>query len=495
LFAGVAKLADAADSKSADGNIMPVQVRPPAPLESRALRIPSQGLFILPGIPQADKMNNGKQENSMKIIGVIAEYNPFHNGHAYQLKKIKEAFSETAIVVAMSGSFTQRGEAAILDKWSRAEIAIENGADLVLELPCVFSVRSAQDFASGAVRLLASLGIQVLAFGAETNCLPLCREIALAQENKEIQAILHKNISSGCSYAEALTQALLATSSHPEAPKLLQTTSAQELSALLHAPNTILAIEYLRAIHKHAEHIHPLLVPRIGAEYHARQLTDDRFPSASGIREEISKGNSIHWQLLEKNLPAAAFIALRAAWERHQIPSSSFLFRPCCEAVLRSSFTQLQEIYGINEGLENRLIKAMQSASSLDELIDLLSTRRYPRSRVTRLMVYLLLHLTKADIRTFDALGPLYLRPLAFTEKGKMLLHHAKAADGLPIISHLPDFLNTKERRKPWEKLSPLKKMLCYDTWAADLRNLALPSIPQKNIDFLRSPCFISYPS
>lgn len=431
----------------------------------------------------------------MKITGIIAEYNPFHKGHLYQLKKIKKAFPETAIVIVMSGSFTQRGEVTILDKWCRARLAIEYGADLVLELPFVYAVRSAQDFASGAVRLLSYLGVQVLAFGAETDSLQICQEIALLQETKETQTILHQKIATGSSYAAALTQAILISSIHSSISSFLNSKTEQEITDLLHAPNTILAIEYLRAIQRYANQIKPFLIPRIGSEYHSNKLTIDQFPSASGIREELLKKSLIDWGLLKKTLPAKTFSALHSASQRHQLPSSTFLFRPFCEALLRLSFTQFQDIYGINEGIENRLIKALHSASSMEDLIDFLSTKRYPKSRISRLLVYLMLQITKEDMKTFDDVGPLYLRPLAFNERGQLILHQAKVSGTLPIIAHLPDILNTKERRKPWEKLSPLKKMISYDTWATDLRNLSLPSLQQKNADFLQSPYFKSYPS
>jgi cytidyltransferase-like protein len=263
------------------------------------LRIYRKAFLFCP--KSLNSAKNESKENRMKITGIIAEYNPFHKGHLYQLKKIKKAFPETAIVIVMSGSFTQRGEVTILDKWCRARLAIEYGADLVLELPFVYAVRSAQDFASGAVRLLSYLGVQVLAFGAETDSLQICQEIALLQETKETQTILHQKIATGSSYAAALTQAILISSIHSSISSFLNSKTEQEITDLLHAPNTILAIEYLRAIHRYANQIKPFLIPRIGCGVSLQQTYNRPIPQCQWNSRRTFKEVSHRLGIAEKD--------------------------------------------------------------------------------------------------------------------------------------------------------------------------------------------------
>jgi len=186
----------------------------------------------------------------MHVTGIIAEYNPFHNGHRYQLEQIRRVYPGSTIIAVMSGSFVQRGEAALLDKWQRAELAIAGGCDLVLELPFAFACRSAQDFARGGVQLLARLGvIDTLAFGAECSSLTTLTAIATAIDSPAVQTQLHERISAGASYAQALTE--------------LTASEARIDASLLHTPNNILAIEYLRALTEYPA-IEPLLIPRAG---------------------------------------------------------------------------------------------------------------------------------------------------------------------------------------------------------------------------------------
>ena len=192
----------------------------------------------------------------MKTVGVVAEYNPFHNGHILQIREIRRRFPDAGIVVAMSGCFTQRGSVAILDKWARAEAAVRHGASLVLELPAVFATRSAQYFAGGGIRLLDRLGVvDGLAFGAECDDLSILSR--MAEESGGVPIKMRK----GASYAAALTQ---------DAPP----------DALIRQPNVILAVEYLRAISRHDASLVPLPLPRFAAAYHDHDLPSEDLPAA-----------------------------------------------------------------------------------------------------------------------------------------------------------------------------------------------------------------------
>ena len=209
----------------------------------------------------------------MHVTGIIAEYNPFHNGHRYQLEQIRQAYPDSAVIAVMSGSFVQRGQAALLDKWQRAGLAIAGGCDLVLELPFAFACRSAQDFARGGVQLLSRLGIiDTLAFGAETNSLELLAQAARSMESPSFQQQLHKKIANGLAYASAVEKTL----------------SQEASSAFIRKPNNILALEYLRAL-RDAPALSPLLIQRQGAGYHSADLKAP-LPSASALRLALYEG-------------------------------------------------------------------------------------------------------------------------------------------------------------------------------------------------------------
>ncbi|MBR5162514.1 MAG: nucleotidyltransferase family protein, partial [Schwartzia sp.] len=210
----------------------------------------------------------------MKTVGIIAEYNPFHNGHLLQIREIRRRFPDARIVVVMSGSFTQRGSAAILDKWTRAASAVRHGVSLVLELPTVFATRSAQYFAGGGVRLLDRLGVaETLAFGSEYDDLSLLSQMAKESDASENTGALRAALCNGESYAAALT-------------------GNSDPSAVIRQPNVILAVEYLRALTRYAAKLTPLPLPRFAAAHNDRALpSDEAIPiaSASAIRAALFK--------------------------------------------------------------------------------------------------------------------------------------------------------------------------------------------------------------
>ena len=246
----------------------------------------------------------------MRVCGIIAEYNPFHNGHLRQLHYVREVLKADYIVVAMSGDFVQRGEPALLEKYARARMALLSGADLVLELPVSVSTASAEGFASGGVQLLSSLGIvDTLCFGAETEDLPLLSRIAcvLLREPEEYRTVLLRELSCGHSFAEAREQALRETM--PE---------ETQLSMVLSSPNNILALEYLKAVKRTGSSLQPQLLQRKGAPYHSESLTGS-LPSATAIRKMILEGpaSGLHTEeiflRLSACMPESAALILREA--------------------------------------------------------------------------------------------------------------------------------------------------------------------------------------
>lgn len=405
----------------------------------------------------------------MDVVGIIAEYNPFHHGHRHQLEQIRQHRPGAFCLSVMSGHFTQRGEAAVLDKWQRAEAAVENGLDLVLELPFVFSVRSAQHFASGGVRLLERLGVvETLAFGAETTDTALLHRLSEEILRPETQRRLRRRMGEGLSYAAALEAAISAPSSAP--PHLLR------------QPNTILALEYLNAIRRFSSSLTPLALPREGAAYHDTAIRTP-FASASAIRAALSQGGD-EWQ---NAVPKSLVPRLKERQQRG-LPRDEALFLPLLARLLSSSPTDLRQIYGMNEGLENRFLSAARTAASLLDLQQAIRSKRYPAARVQRTFLSLLLSLTASQMARFDEAGPLYARVLSFNDRGRHLLREIRKKSALPLVTKAKDFLSPKPPEEPPKPL--LLEMLRLDTLSTDLWGLTLFPRRPAGLDFTTSPSY-----
>ncbi|MBR6888282.1 MAG: nucleotidyltransferase family protein [Selenomonadaceae bacterium] len=394
-------------------------------------------------------------------VGIIAEYNPFHAGHAYQIAQIKKICGGE-IVAVMSGNFTQRGEPTILDKWTRARLAVLGGVDLVLELPFVKAVRSAQDFAHGGIQLLESLGVvDVLAFGAEFTDVGKLKLAAAAFAEKNFAEELRRLMLAGTSYAAAVTKILSRVTGLDE--------------KILRQPNTILAIEYLRALPKK---ILPLLIERRGAAYDDLTLREE-FSSASAIRAALCE-KSPPWEKIAAQVSTETLQALRT----EKFPDEKFLFRPLMTKLLTARADELKKIYGMTEGLEFRILNAA-TAENFSELIKILIGRRYTASRIRRLLLYFLLDVTAEEIAELDAAT--CIKVLAFNERGRALIKKIS----VPIVTKLTKHLNRRDIHVRRRFLEPYQKILLYDVLATDLRGILFepPRPPQS--DFATPPAFI----
>ncbi len=415
----------------------------------------------------------------MAITGIITEYNPFHNGHLYQLQKIREHNGQAGIICVMSGSFTQRGEAAIADKWTRARLAVLGGADLVLELPFVFAVRSAQDFAGGGVRLLERLGIaDTLAFGTEYDDIAMLQKLSDCLRDEATQAKLHERLQAGLSYAAALSTAAASQSGLPE--------------ELLREPNTILALEYLQALQRFSCQLQPLIVKRRTSHYHDTEI-HACLASATAIRTELSH-TVANWQLLRQAMPPASLELLKQKKEQDSLPSMEYLFRPLITRIRCMSYADLRNIYSVNEGLEYKISEAAQQSSSLRELLKNIKSKRYPQSRLQRMLLYILLAFSPASAKSFDAAGPLYARVLAFNGTGRELLRGIKEHATIPLITKTGHYLHTQQRAQGFDSLSLLQQMLAYDTWSSELYALCFKNVLPGTPDFTTSPLYIKTP-
>ena len=401
----------------------------------------------------------------MQAIGIVAEYNPFHNGHQYHIAQAKTMAEADGVIAVMSGSFTQRGEAAVFDKWTRTELALTSGVDLVLELPTAFSVRSAAYFASGAVQTLAATGIcKYLSCGAESeNTADLSRlALYLANEPEEYQNTLQDYLQKGLSFPDARQKALEA----------LNIPGFESISQ----PNNILALHYLETIHRCGLSLTPLLVARRGS-YNDTSVPADSaaFASASAIRRLFAQQNS-SW---EEQVPEPVARLMKKHMQKGFAPMQMELFAPAIFTLLRRSTPEeLSEILEISEGLEHRIYDAAFQTETLDDLCAAIKSKRYTYTRIQRTLCHLLLNM-KQDM-AFST--PQYIRVLGFTDTGQKLLKAMKKTAQLPVImrpARQRGLLNTDAQR-----------MLALDIRATSLYMTAYPSAirPKANLDLLQMP-------
>lgn len=406
----------------------------------------------------------------MKVLGIITEYNPFHNGHLYHIQKSKEESGADHVICVMSGNFIQRGEPAIVNKWARAEMALYSGIDLVLELPVVYAMASAEFFAFGAVKILDSLGItDCLSFGSESGNIAALNQIAdiFVNEPPNYKSLLKKQLDKGLSFPSARQSALmdyLTAASH----------ATSDLENVLSWSNNILGIEYLKAIKKLNSKITPLTITRKGNSYNSEELTGS-ISSATSIRKHISSSSEEDKEnSLSMLLPSASYTILQREFEAGRGPVFPGSFEDILLAALRKMSTaEISLLPYVSEGLENRIKEASDRCGSLVELIDSISTRRYPRTRIQRSLFSVLTGLKSADFDTFNNHGgPQYIRVLGFNSKGRSLLSSINKSASLPVIVKAANFKETNN--------SLVSKMLKTESSATDIYVLGYENSNQR---------------
>ncbi|MFT8392335.1 MAG: nucleotidyltransferase [Sporolactobacillus sp.] len=402
----------------------------------------------------------------MRATGIIAEYNPFHNGHLYQINKIRETLRPDLIIVVMSGNFTQRGEPAILSKWSRAEMALAAGVDLVFELPYVYAVGRADTFASGGVALLNALHVSHLVFGSENG------EIAPFINSIE-QIEMHSS-----RYQNALAAALSQGISYPNAHAAAYQTVIQGQSgpfADLREPNNSLAFHYIRAIRHGAGTIQPVTFKRQTAAHGDIQFAaETTIASATSIRHVLQ--TSSDWQLqLRDKLPQASLSILNEQKRQGSLASWERFFPYLKYTLLAAPRGQLQTFYEAEEGIENRLIKWIQSANSFEQFIGAIKTKRYTWVRLQRLCTHILTHTLKNEAKAAAVSAPTYLRLLGMSPVGQRYLSEQRKTIDLPLITkirrHHPDDLSIDLRAgQIYDFLTARDKTAPSETGHAPLR-------------------------
>lgn len=389
----------------------------------------------------------------MQATGIIAEYNPFHNGHLYHIQETKR-LTQQPVIVVMSGSFMQRGEPAVLSKWQRASCAVQGGADLVLELPCVFTLRSAEFFAKGAVQLLAATGcVNTLACGTEHPQSDFEAAASLAC-SAEAQARLRELLQNGLSYAQAWEKILGANTA-------------------FRTPNDILALEYTKALLQTSADIQPLYLQRTDEGYNSTSIGNS-IASASAIRLAIADGNE-SWQ---QAVPDYTNAALAAGGYDAQLLWQLLRYR-----LRLLTPHQLAERCEASEGLENLLSRAAD-CDCLQAALAACSSKRYTASRIRRLLLQILLDLPKA---VWPQQAPAYLRVLAFNNIGRQLLHRMKTSAQLPIINKLGKNALCNDSVAYRTQLSA--EVTATDLWSLLQKDAALN---RSGNDFYQSPVYVS---
>lgn len=372
----------------------------------------------------------------MKIVGIIAEYNPIHNGHAYQIQEAKKRSGADYCIVVLSGNFLQRGEAACLDKFTRTRCALLSGADLVFELPVPFATATAPLFAKNGVLLLHKTGIVThLSFGCESDNLEGLKFLASFLENEPegYKQLLKENLKKGCAYPAARKSAFLDFCQEfadciPDSINL----SSTALSALLDTPNNILAISYLRAIQSLAPEIIPLPIKREGAGYHENRLAG-QYSSAQSIRNTLFT-RGLTKELLPA-LPEETHSILMQAWENNSFVSNDRFSSQLYYKLLSLSGSSLSHnSYGnyaeVTEAIARRIEKNLPQFTTFSEFTRLLMRKNETYSTISRCLLHILL-----DIGKNQFTAPLYFRVLGLKKEASPLLHEIKEKGSLPIIT------------------------------------------------------------
>ena len=396
-------------------------------------------------------------EKKLKSVGIIAEYNPFHNGHKYHLEQALTESGADVCVSVISGNFTQRGEIALLDKWTRAEMAVKNGVNLVVEMPTVFACSNAGYFAEAGVEILEALGTDFICFGSESgNTEELSR---IAREIESVGPKLEKEIKDtvkgGLAYPRARSQAV---------SKLL----GEKAASAIESPNNILAVEYIRRM----KNARPLAVKRLGAGYHDTDSTEG-MASATAVRKLLKEGGDISRivpeisrEIIEKNTEHMA--------------ESEMLTSLIIRKVLQSSAGELNGIFGAEEGLGNIMKARVRYWKTYEDIVDDLKSKRYTRTRIERVLVHTLLGIKREDLLCASK----YIRVLAFDEKGSKYLKQAKKSGEckLPIITNI---------NRDKDAFPEIQATLEKDILAADIYNLACGRDLYAHSEYVKKPVAI----
>ena len=398
------------------------------------------------------------------ILGIVSEYNPFHNGHLHHLEVSKQLTNTDFTVAVMSGNFVQRGDTSIVDKWTKAEMAIKSGVDLVIELPTVYAISSAENFADGAVKILNSLGVvDYISFGSEIGEISPLNDVAsiLYREPKEFQSLILAQLKSGLSYPKAREIALSQFFGN-----------SKKYSEVLNNPNNILAVEYLKALKRHRSQIKPLTMKRDYSDYNSTKVKNG-IASATAIREMIKNKKNVHYVV-----PYETYELLDECIQNgNVIPDLSVFEKEIIYTLRKLTLSEIANLPDVSEGLENKIKMAANSCNTLPELIENIKSKRYTQTRIQRILLYALLNISQKDINASKRVTP-YIRVLGFNKHGKRIISAIAAANPkLKIIVSVKKFMEDCNN-------STLRNMMSKDIFATNVYSLGFKKNPVANLDY-----------
>ena len=401
-----------------------------------------------------------------RVLGIIAEYNPFHNGHLYHIAKSKQVTGAQYVVAVISGNFVQRGNTSIVNKWTKARMALLNGADLVIELPTVYSISSAENFAEGAIKILNSLGIvDTLSFGMEAKDIAILNNIAnvLYSEPKEYVTILSHELKKGYSFPKARENALM-----------LYLNDIKRYANVMAGSNNILGIEYLKALKRTKSTINPIGIKREKVLYNDKYIVDE-FASATAIRKMLMTK-----QLgdISKVMPRNSYLLLGEELKKgHYVIDISRFEKEIIYNLRRMSIEDIAKLPDVSEGLENSIKNAADSCNTIEELINIVKSKRFTQTRIQRILLYSLLGITKKQMDISRKIVP-YVRVLGFNNKGKELISEMMRLNPkLNVITSVKKYIDTVANKN-------LKEMLETDILATNVYTLGYYSDSYSNLDY-----------
>ena len=403
-----------------------------------------------------------------KVLGIIAEYNPFHNGHLYHLQESKKQTGSTYTVAIMSGNFTQRGSTSIIDKWSKAQIALYCGVDLVIELPVLYSISSAENFADGAVKILNSLKVvDYLSFGAETADISTLQQIAevLYTEPRKYKTFLSHELKKGLSFPKARENALM-----------MYLNDIRRFTNVISSPNNILGVEYLKALMKYNSNIQPVAIHRSFVGYNDLDYTEN-MASSTAIRN-IIKNNA--FDVLRNLIPEPSYsILVENIRQGHIVPDLSTFEKEIIYNLRKMDTSEIVQLPDVSEGLEFALKNAANSCNTLNEFLNIIKSKRYTSTRIQRILLYCLLGITKKDMELSKKVIP-YVRVLATNKRGKFLISEIlKANPKLEIVTSVKRYLDSNPNRN-------YQLLLDKDIWATNVYTIGFASDSWNNLDFTK---------
>ncbi len=401
-----------------------------------------------------------------RVLGIIAEYNPFHNGHLYHIARAKQETNAQYIIAVISGNFVQRGNTSIVNKWVKARMALLNGVDLVIELPSVYSISSAENFAEGAIKIFNSLGVvDTISFGMETSDISTLNNIAnvLYNEPKEYLTMLNHELKKGNSFPKARENALM-----------VYLNDIKRYANVLSGSNNILAIEYLKAIKKTKSTINPVGIKREKVLYNDKYIVDE-FASATAIRKMLMTNQLDD---ISKVMPRNSYLKLGEELKNgHYVIDLSRFAREIIYTLRKMSIADIAKLPDVSEGLDTSIKNAADSCNTLEELINIVKTKRFTQTRIQRILLYALLGIDKKKMETSRKITP-YVRILGFNNKGKELISEMMRINPkLNVITSVKKYIDDVANKN-------LKEMLETDILATNIYTLGYHSDSYSNLDY-----------